>query len=271
MDTLLVIGNLLLPLLYLALLIDYGTTFFLRTRTGRRSPELWAVVAIHAGWLVLQAVRQGRPPLANAQETLSVVAWAMAAVYAIVETAGRDRRTGVFVLLLVFLLQYTSSMFVAAVPAPAAEPTGVWFRLHTLPALVAYTAFAFAAIYGLLYRVAQNDLKRHRFGVFFDRLPPLDLLGRMMWHTLLVGFIFMTATIVTGPLMFPPGSEGAQAALSSLKVEMKIVTGGVAWAIYAAAIIGRLAGKWHAGRISAIAVIGYVVVVALLVASAILS
>jgi ABC-type uncharacterized transport system permease subunit len=270
MDTLLILGNLLLPLLYLALLIDYGTTFFLRTRTGRRSPELWAVVALHAAWLVLRAVHLGRPPLVNAQETLSVAAWAMAAVYALVETAGRDRRTGVFVLLLAFLLQYISSMFLAAVPAPAAEPTGVWFRLHTLPALVAYTAFAFAAIYGLLYRVAQNDLKRQRFGVFFDRLPPLDLLGRMMWHTLLVGFIFMTASIVTGLLLFALGNGGAPAASLSLKVEMKIVTGGVAWVIYATAVVGRLAGRWHAGRLSAIAVAGYAIVAALLIASALL-
>jgi ABC-type uncharacterized transport system permease subunit len=264
------IGNWLVPLLYLALLIDYGTTFFLRTRTDRRSPWLWAVLAIHAAWLVLRAIHLGRPPLASAQEVLSVVAWAMAAVYAVVELAGRDRRTGIFVLFLVFLFQYTSSMFVAAAPEAGspAEVSNLWSRLHTLPALVAYTAFAFAAIYGLLYLVAQRDLKSHRFGVFFDRLPPLDLLGRMTWHSLLVGFVFMTATILTGPLMVGLGAEPS--GQLSAKVIMKIVTGGVAWLIYAAAIVGRMVGKWHPGRIAIIALVGYAVVVALLVASALL-
>ena len=272
MAQLLVIGNWLLPLLYMALLIDYGATFFLRTRADRRTPHLVIVLALHGAWLVARAVHLGRPPLANAQETLSVVAWAMAAVYAVVELLGRDRRTGVFVLFLAFVFQYTSSMFMAAgAEAAAAEPiAGLWPRLHVIPALVSYTAFAFAAIYGLLFLVAQRDLKTHRFGVFFDRLPPLDLLGRMMWHALLVGFAFMTVTILTGPLMFAAGAEGAAAPLGA-KIVMKIVTGGVAWLIFAVAILGRWIGKWHDGRVSAIAVAGYVVVVALLVASALLS
>jgi ABC-type uncharacterized transport system permease subunit len=273
MDRLLVIGNWLLPLIYLALLIDYGATFFLKTRTVPRRPHLLVVVLVHGAYLVLRSLHLGRPPLVGGQEILSVVAWAMAAVYLVVEWTGRDRRTGVFILFLAFLFQYTSSMFLAAASAaaPTAEVSNIWSSLHTLPALVAYTALAFAAIYGLLYLVARRDLKSHRFGVFFDRLPPLDLLGRMMWHALLVGFAFMTVTIVTGPLMLSAGVEGASAALSSLKIEMKIVTGGVAWLILAAAILGRTLGKWTAGRISCIAIVGYLVVMALLVASAMLS
>jgi ABC-type uncharacterized transport system permease subunit len=275
MTHLLVIGNWLLPLLYMALLIDYGATFFLRTRADRRTPHLVLVVALHAAWLVLRTIHLGHPPLASTQEVLSVVAWAMAAVYAIVERTGRDRRTGVFILFLVFVFQYTASMFLASAPGgAAAEPDiagGPWSRLHVLPALVAYAAFGFAAIYGLLYLVARRDLKTRRFGVFFDRLPPLELLGRMTWHALLVGFIFMTATIATGPLMVAAGAGGAEATLATLKVEMKIITGGTAWVIYAAAILGRVLGKWHAARVAQVAVAGYIVVMALLIASALLS
>jgi ABC-type uncharacterized transport system permease subunit len=233
------------------------------------------VLAVHAAVLALRTVHLGHPPMASAQEMLSVVALAMAAVYAVVELAGRDRRTGVFVLALAFLFQYTSTVFVAAASgAPMADAAGapaLWSRLHVLPALVAYTAFAFAAIYGLLYLVAQRGLKGRRFGVFFDRLPPLDLLGRMSWHALLVGFAFMTVTIATGPLMFGSDPAAREAAMGSTKIIIKMVTGGVAWLIYAAAILGRLVGRWSPERVSAIAVAGYAVVVALLVASALLS
>jgi ABC-type uncharacterized transport system permease subunit len=117
--------------------------------------------------------------------------------------------------------------------------------------------------------VAQRDLKARRFGVFFDRLPPLELLGRMMWHALLVGFLFMTMALLTGPLMFTQGAGGFTGPMSA-KVIMKIATGGVAWAIFATAILGRWLGKWHAGRVSAVTVAGYAVVVALLIASALL-
>ena len=266
------VGNWLLPLLYLALLVDYGATFFLRTRTHSRSPWLPAVVGVHAAYLVLRGIHLGHPALTTAQEIGSLVAWSLAAVYAVVEFTGRDRRSGAFVMLLVFLFQYTSSIFLAATAgtAPGAAEGG-WSRMHILPALVAYTAFAFAAIYGVLYLAAQRGLRHHRYGVLFDRLPPLDLLGRMTWHALVIGFVFMSVTIATGPILFAAGAAAGESPLANPKILSKIITGSVAWIIYAAAIAGRLAGKWQPARTAGIAVAGFVVVMVLLVASALLS
>jgi ABC-type uncharacterized transport system permease subunit len=265
-------GDWLLPLVYLALLIDYGATFFLRTRTHGRSPWLLACIGLHAVFVVLVAWHLGRPPLANTREILSLVALATAAVYAVAEWAGRDRRTGVFVMLLVFLFQYTSSILLSrtleAAPAPAAEAAPVWTGLHVLPALVAYTALGFAFIYACLYLTAQRDLRQHRFGMFFDRLPPLDLLGRMAWYAVLVGFVFMTLTIVAAPLMLRSAEPGAA---MTPKVLSKIIAGSAGWLICAAAVLGRLVGKWSAARISVIAIAGFLVVMALLTASGLLS
>jgi len=275
MVNLIAVGNGLLPLAYLALLADYGATFFLRHRTHARSPWLPAVVAVHAAWLVLRAVHVGHPPAVDTAEVLSVVALATAAVYALVELAGRDRRTGVFVLALVFVFQYVATLLVArhaVVPAsaPAAEAS-LWGRLHVIPALVAYTALGFAGVYGLLHLAAQRALRRHRFGVLFDRLPPLDLLGRMTWHALLVGFVFMTVAIVTAPMLLGRAEAGDPAAGMTAKVLSKIMTGSVAWGICAAAVLGRWLGRWPPPRVSAIAVAGFLVVMALLTTSGLLS
>ncbi|MCX5685725.1 MAG: cytochrome c biogenesis protein CcsA, partial [Planctomycetota bacterium] len=233
---------------------------------------LLPVIGVHAAVLVLRGVHLGRPPT-EAHEILSVVALAIAAVYTVVEFASRDRRSGAFVILLAFLFQYTSTVFLAAPGAATASEAAesVWARLHIVPALVAYTAFGFACIYGLLYLLARRGLRHHRFGVLFDRLPPLDLLGRMMWLALVAGFIFMTFTIITGALMALASHGAVESAAPSPKIISKIVTGGVAWIIYAIAILGRLVGKWQPGRISVVAVAGYAIIVALLVASALLS
>ena len=272
MASVLTVGNWLLPLLYLALLIDYGATFFLRTRTVARNPWLLPVIGVHLAMLVLRGIHLGRPPT-DSHEILSVVALAIAAVSTVVEFASRDRRSGAFVILLAFLFQYTSTVFLAAPGAlpPSEAAESAWARLHVVPALVAYTAFGFACIYGLLYLVARRGLRHHRFGVLFDRLPPLDLLGHMMWLALVAGFIFMTVAIATGPLMAAAGYASTEAVAASPKIMSKIITGGVAWVIYAVAILGRLVGKWQAGRISVVAVAGYGVVVVLLLASALLS
>jgi len=256
-----------LPLLYLALLIDYGATFFLRTRTHMRRPWLVGVIAVHAALLVARGIHEGHPPVTATSEILSLLAIAMAAVYAYVEFVHKDRRTGVFVLLLAFLFQYTSTILLAGRAAPAETVPAAWSRLHVLPALVAYTALAFAGIYGLLYLLAQRSLRLHRFGVFFDRLPPLDLLGTMTWHALVTGFVFMTITIASAPVMFGTGGEGAMTA----KVISKIIAGSVGWLVCAAAVLGRWLGKWPPSRIAGIAVAGFLVVMALLVASGLLS
>jgi ABC-type uncharacterized transport system permease subunit len=272
MACVLVIGNWLLPLLYLGLLVDYGATFFLRTRTQARTPWLPAAVFIHAAMLVLWTVHFGRPPLANSQEILSVLALALAAVYGVVEFAGRDRRTGVFVLLLVFLFQYTSSVFLAGAiaggPAAREGAAPLWLRLHVIPALVAYVALGFAGVYGFLYLLARRELRGHRFGMLFDRLPPLEPLDRMTWHVLLVGFVCMTITIASSPFIF--GGGGA-AGVSQAKVVTKIVTGSVAWLLCAAGVFGRWLGRWPPARVALVAVAGFLVVLALLAASGLLS
>jgi len=275
MATLLTVLNALLPLLYLALLVDYGATFFLQRRVRGRSPWLVGCIAVHAAFLVLWTIQARRPPVANSEDILSVVALATAALYLAVELKSRDRRTGAFVLLLVFFFQYAASILLAGksggAEAPAEVKRSVWGGLHVMPALVAYTALGFAAVYGLLHILAQRELRGRRYGLLFDRLPPLESLGRMTWHVLLVGFVFMTISIAVSPLLFWHGQAGGAAEAVTAKVLAKIITGSVAWVLYAAAVLGRWLGKWSPVRVSWIAVIGFVVVMALIVASVLLS
>ena len=272
MSSLLITVNWLLPLLYLALLVDYGATFFLRTKAQARNPWLIPVLGVHAFFLILRSVQLGQPPLADTYEILSVLAILTTAVYAVVEFASRDRRTGMFVFLLVFLFQYTSSNFLAGrIMAEVDVQSAGWGRLHIVPALAAYTAFAISAVYGVLHLLAERNLRKHRFGVLFDRLPSLDLLGRMTWHALLGGFIFITITMITGPLMFGHGGSEAEAQSLDAKVIAKIVIGSIAWLIYVVAVLGKLLGKWPARRISSVAVTGFVVIMILLIVSGILS
>jgi len=270
MPGLIAVAGALLPLLYLALLVDYAATFFLRTRTHARTPHLLAVVALHLGYLVLWSLHAGRPPVTSTPEILSVLAVATAAVYAWVELATRDRRTGVFVLLLAFLFQYAGSFAMAAHPEEAAAGLaagGLWTRVHVLPALVAYTALGFAGVFGTLYLLARRDLRQRRFGVLFDRLPPLEALGPMAWHALLTGFAAMTLAIAVTPLMF--GSDGGGA--MSAKVVGKIVTGSVAWVACAAGVFGHWLGRWTYARTSAVAVVGFLLVMAVLAVSGVLA
>jgi len=258
-------ANWLLPLLYLGLLGEYGSTFFLRTRTRRHNQAVGLVVVLHLLLLVLRALYLDRPPL-DRREVISVLALSTALVYWGIETAVRDRRAGLFAFGLVFLLQYMASAGLADGPArPGIAST--WGRLHVIPSVMAYTAFAVGAVYGSLHLLAYRNLKKRLFGALFDRLPSVDLLGRMTWYALLAGFALMTVSVVMGPLLL--GSLNAEEPGAwDAAVMLKILGGSAAWAIFGLAVLGKTALRWPAPRVSSLEITGFVVTLALAAASA---
>lgn len=273
MTPLLTVLNWLLPLAYLALLINYGVTFFLRTSPHQRNLWLPAAIGVHVLFLALLTMRLGHPPLDNNYHILALLALATAVAYCVVEFAVGDRRTGVFVLLPVFMFQYTSSIFLSGTfgsgAAAAPGESFNWVRLHSVPAIMAYTGFTLAAVYGMLHLSAQRNLKEHRIGAIFERLPSLELLGRMSWYALVFGFVFITLAVASGLLLFAHAGATGAGALSA-KVGIKILVGGAAWLIYGVAVLGKLAGKWPARRLSRIAAYGFLVIMLVLIGSILL-
>lgn len=268
MATLLTFVNWLLPLAYLAVAADYAATFVLRTRTHSRNPALPAVIVLHAAFLTAWGLHAGILPLGEIHEILSLVALSSSILYAVIELTSRDRRAGVFVLGLVFLIQYTASaQLVAPIAQGRSAPVGESGGLHFIPAIFAYTAIAFAAICSVLYLAGQRALKRHSFGVLFDRLPPLDLLGTMSWHALLSGFVLTTVTMVTGAFLFHHMGGHAQGGAFDVKVTAKIVTGSIAWVACLTAILGKMLFHWPMRRVCQFIIATFVVILALFGAS----
>ncbi len=72
------------------------------------------------------------------------------------------------------------------------------FATHTGCSLLGYAAFLVAATYGFLFLRLYQEIKRRRFSVFFGQLPPLEVLERMMAGAILVGFVALTGTLITG-------------------------------------------------------------------------
>ena len=272
MATLLTFANWLLPLAYLAVAADYAATFVLRVRTHTRNGALGAVIVLHAAFLTAWGFHAGAVPLGEIHEILSLIALSSAILYAVIELASRDRRAGVFILMLVFLIQYTAS---AQLAGPIAQgrhaAVGESGGLHFIPAIFAYMAIAFAAVCSGLYLAGQRALKRHSFGVLFDRLPPLDLLGTMSWHALLSGFALTTVTMITGALLFHRMGPHPHGEAFDMKVAAKIVTGSIAWVACLTAILGKGLFHWPMRRVCQFIIATFIVIAALFAASWILT
>ncbi len=240
-------ANLLLSLAYLLVAVDYGFLFFAAQPVAIRTatPALRATVALHVVYLAALGVRHGQFPFATLSQALSVVALATAVVYVFVEWRGRERSTGFWMVSLVFVFQLLSSLLFRPDPPDRAIFHNPFFAFHVSLALLGYAAFVVAAVYAFLFLQLYRDLKAGRFSTFFGKLPPLEVLERMMLGALTIGFVALTGALVTGALW-------AQEIYANWQHDPKILATLATWALYAVALLLRRLRRWQ-GRQTALA------------------
>ena len=247
----------LLPVAYLLLAVDYGFLFF----AGRAlspwgaSVGLKVVLAMHLVYLVLVTVRWQQLPAANVSQGLSIVAFSVIVVYAIVERLGNERSTGFWLVAIAFFFTLLSSILAGTTPPQHALLHNPLFFGHAVLALVGYAAFAVAASYAFLFLRLYRELKAGKFSLFFGKLPPLEVLERMMSGALMVGFVALTGAVVAGVVwareVLPPGDW-----LGDIKIVATLVT----WALYAGALLLRRLRRWQGREVAIASLAGFATV-----------
>jgi ABC-type uncharacterized transport system permease subunit len=102
-----------------------------------------------------------------------------------------------------------------------------WFGFHTVTAVLGYTGFAVSAVYSTLFLLLYGDLKRRRFGFFFDRLPSLEILSKAAIHAATLGLVFLSAAIVGGAVGWVREMN------APVLLEPKVVSTLLVWLVYA--------------------------------------
>lgn len=195
----------LLPVLYGLSAAGYARVYiaepgvFEGTRGQSGGPLLLrAAVVVHILYLAARGLTEGHLPLASIYDFLSATGFSLAVVYLYVETRVRILTTGIFVIPLVFMVQIISSAYGAASPAIKPPIKPIWFELHTLAAVLGYSAFVVSAIYGILFLILYRDIKSNRVSFFYRRMPPLEMLGRMNVSASGAGLVLLAMAIVMG-------------------------------------------------------------------------
>lgn len=247
METLLRALNILLPIAYLGTVAVYGFVFFAAHPPARKaaSPCLWGTVLLHLGYLAALAAHHRQFPAATVSQALSIVAFAVAVVYCFVEWRSGEQSTGFWLVSLVFFFQLLSSLLARPNPPFREIFHDPLFGLHVSLALLGYAAFVVAAGYGFLFLQLYRDLKAGRFSTFFGKLPPLEVLEKMMLGALSVGFVALTGAVVAGG--FWANQLFADQWLRDPKILVTLAT----WLLYAAALVLRRLRRWQ-GRQTAI-------------------
>lgn len=248
--------NILLPILYVSCLFLYGYCFFQpaeRIRKGCRT-GLRVTLVFQLIYLALVGLRFGRLPVANLFEAMGFMAFAIAAVYAYLERRVGEESTGLFILVFVFLLQMVSSAFVTHSASVPAILRGWRVAFHIVCAMASYAALAISAIFSVMYLMLYHDIKKHRFGLIYSRLPSLDVLGTLCFQGAWVGFVFLTLAIFAGAIW----SYSSSSALPGVWYEdPKVIIVVLIWLIYGTLVGLKTRHHWQGPRVAYFSLIGF--------------
>jgi len=201
---------------------------------------------------VLRWSQAGHAPVVGAYESLSTLSWAVVTVYLVLSWRTRVRAVGLYVTAAAVLFLALAWTRYAPpqrlVPALRSDIVAI----HVAVIFTALAAFLVAGGAALMYLVEDFELKRRHVGPVLGRLPALRTLDQLVGHAVLFGLPFLTMGLVAGFIRAAAfgGPHWWRDAVVLLAV--------VAWAIYAAFVLMRLASGWGGRRTAWLAVAGLV-------------
>jgi len=254
--------NTLLPLGYLLAALGYLMVFLESPDWARKwSPAITTVVAVaHLAYLVLCTLVFQHVPVANAWEGFTFVAFAMVVVYLVLERWWRDQATGVFLLVPVLFFQVLSSAFVTHTREVDEILRSPLFGVHVTTALLGYVALSVAAVYGAMYCLLYRELKKHRVGLLFRRLPNLETLSRLNLGAVLFGWVGLTLAIILGTVW--AGELTSAGRLDgNFYTDPKFLLTLVLWVLYGLTLGGRYFLRWPNRQLARLTVVAFALMV----------
>lgn len=150
-------------------------------------------------FLGLRSRQYGGCPLTDLSrnEVFVFIGWCIVLLYFLVGSAYRLSLLGVFTAPLVVVLNIVAMMLPEA--GGSGHKTGAgdpWKEIHVGLSMIAYAAFAFACIAGVMFLLQERFLKRHRIGGFFYQLPPIHESARAIQRLAWIGWVVLTVAML---------------------------------------------------------------------------
>lgn len=230
----------------LYLLVVWREWMGLRSAAARVPFWLGAVLLLALmlhGALLLHGMYQGGELRFGFAHALSATLWITALIVCVETLFSASRGMFLLVLPLTALASFLPVLFPGAIIGrSSASPL---FQVHLLLAILAYSLLTIAAIHALLMATMERRLHGEavvtpgRLGFVIDRLPPLLAMEGVLFRLITVGFILLTATLVSG-IFFSEELFGRP-----LRFDHKTVFAIAAWIVFGGLLLGRLVFGWR--------------------------
>jgi cytochrome c-type biogenesis protein CcsB len=220
-----------------------------RPAFGRAASVLtWAALAAHTAaivlrWLASYELGMGHAPFSNLFESLVFFGWTLALIYLVIEWRTGLQTIGVFAMPLAFFaMLYALSLDPAIKPLVPALKSN-WLIAHVITCFLGYAAFGVSAALSVMYLVTGQE-----------RVPASDravTLDDLIYQTVVVGFILLTAGIVTGSI-WANSAWGTYWSWDP-KETWSLIT----WLVYAAMLHSRFMRGWQGRRLAWFSLVGF--------------
>lgn len=212
-------------------------------------------------WYESYAMGIGHAPLTNMYESVVFFSWTIALLYLLMEWKFRTRILGLFALPFAFLAMAYASFSTGiskeiAPLVPALQSN--WLIAHVITCFVGYAAFTVAAGLGLMFL-----LKIHKSGgekkgggqQLLAAIPAPDLIEDLIYKSMLFGFIWLTAGIITGAV-WANSAWGTYWSWDP-KETWSLIT----WFVYAITLHSRYTRGWTGKPLAWMAILGLLSVI----------
>jgi cytochrome c-type biogenesis protein CcsB len=238
--------------------------YFLMMVMGREplgrlaSIATWVCLAGHTFAIVLRWVESyqlgiGHAPLSNLYESLIFFAWAIVAMYLIVERRTKNRTIGTFVTPLAFLAMAYASLspnindrIEPLVPALKSN----WLIAHVITCFVGYAAFGVAFGLSLMYLLKKLE-PQGRKSRFLSLIPGVSALDELTYQMIVTGFLMLTIGIITGAVW--ANTAWGRYWGWDPKETWSLIT----WIVYAALLHSRMMRGWRGRRLAVFSILGF--------------
>ncbi|CAK8713590.1 Heme exporter protein C [Candidatus Electronema halotolerans] len=250
-------------LLYLLASVAYIAFFIFRSRPAAQvglGLTILGILVQTAGlglrWHESYQLGMGHAPLTNMYESLLFFAWCAAIFYVLLEIKFKLPVIGAFVMPIPFLtLAYTSiakdiSKEISPL-IPALQSN--WLIAHVITCFIGYGAFAVAAGLGIMYLLKHfaDKIKLSQESMI-SSLPDLRTLDDLIHKTIIFGFLWLSAGIITGAVW------ANEAWGTYWQWDPKETWSIITWFVYAFTLHARFTRGWNGSRIAWLSVLGFV-------------
>lgn len=212
-----------------------------------------AAFIFHTIFLISISIKTGHGPYTSPSEYTSFFSWTIVMIYFLVEMKYKIKDMGVFLIPIVLLL-FLYSLYIPEHPSVVGkEEIKFWLTIHRTLSFIGYSTFTLTFVVAFMYMIQENQLKSKQLGIFYNKLPSLEVLDKANDKTIAVGFPLFTIGFISGALIAHI-NKGSYLSWDIKKTLPLLVT----WAIYALLFLGRINLGWRGRRAAILAILGFI-------------